>query len=336
MANDIDRLAQMGGIPAPEQPSAPSPTDNREALEAAAAPKTEADKAQEPASEPSENEQISRMYSIKTSSGKERQLTEEQIASTLDRYRDLNFRNMQNKPILSAAEQLMTERGMTPEQIGEAMMAVAKAQERSPEMGQQTQAPNQPGQTENPTANNDQISDDMLKRWEEENSASLPPGYSDMLRQQANMAQQFGQMNQMLPKILQAAQGVTQAAQRTGQAQSANQQQMMNQQLAMNLDRAQQEAGLPDEAANDFMTFITERDHLLEELIDPELATRLARDYAAIRNQPEMEQLRRANQRRQAFTGSMGGVATSTPSEPQAPSTMDSMIDSAMAQRFNQ
>ena len=336
MANDIDRLAQMGGIPAPQQQSAPSPTDNREAIEAAAAPKTEADKAQEPAAEMSENEQISKMFSIKTANGKERNLTEEQIASTLSRYSDLNFKNMQNKPILSAAERHMSERGMTPDQIGEAMMAVAQAQERSPEMGQQTQAPNQPGQTDNPTASNMQVSDDMLKRWEDENSASLPPGYSDMLRQQANMSQQFGQMNQMLPQILQAAQGVTQAAQRTGQAQNADQQQMMNQQLAMNLDRAQQEAGLPDDAANDFMTFITERDHLVEELVDPDLAVRLARDYAAIRNQPEMEQLRRANQRRQAFTGSMGGVATSTPSEAQAPSTMDSMIDSAMNERFTQ
>ena len=335
MANDIDRLAQMGGLPAPEQP-APTPTDTREAIEAAAAPNTEADKAQEPAAEPSENEQISKMFSIKTSSGKERQLTEEQIASTLDRYRDLNFRNMQNKPILSAAEQLMAERGMTPEQIGEAMIAVAKAQDRNPEMGQQSQAPNQPGQTENPTAANSQISDDMLKRWEEENSASLPPGYSDMLRNQANMAAQFGQMNEMLLQILQAAQGVTQAAQRTGQNQNADQAQMMNQQLAMNLDRAQKEANLPDDAANDFMTFITERDHLLEELVDPDLAVRLAKDYAAIRNQPEMEQLRRANQRRQAFTGSMGGVATSTPAEPQAPSTMDSMIDQAMSNRFGQ
>jgi hypothetical protein len=104
----------------------------------------------------------------------------------------------------------------------------------------------------------------------------------------------------------------------------------------MNLDRAQKEANLPDDAANDFMTFITERDHLLEELVDPDLAVRLAKDYAAIRNQPEMEQLRRANQRRQAFTGSMGGVATSTPAEPQAPSTMDSMIDQAMSNRFGQ
>ena len=34
MANDIDRLAQMGGLPAPEQP-APTPTDTREAIEAA-------------------------------------------------------------------------------------------------------------------------------------------------------------------------------------------------------------------------------------------------------------------------------------------------------------
>jgi hypothetical protein len=96
----------------------------------------------------------------------------------------------------------------------------------------------------------------------------------------------------------------------------------IRQSIANNLDRAQAEFQLPDDKAEDFMTFASERGFTMEDFIDPMLVRKVMGDYKANAESPEMERLRAIAQRRQAFTGTMGSspagpaaIATDTPQD---------------------
>ena len=335
--NLIDRVNEAQGL----APKTETPTDKREATEKAAAPQTEGDKVAEPAAEPVSNEELSALYKIKIGDT-ERELTDKQIAGTFERYRDLNFKHSQMKPVIDTVGQLMERTGIDAQTMNNEIIAALKAKQHNPQMGQQTNAPNTTQQGEKGEAPNDLLSGDMLAQYEEQNAVQLPPGYRDLVASRDQTSQQLAQMQQMMQQLLAQSQGVANAARQAGQQQSIDRAQLMQQRIGQNIDQAaQRHLGTTDQSAsNDFLAFIYERGYTTDDFVDAALADRAMADFANLRNQPEMERLRQAAQRRQAFSfnGTMGNTAgqgaaeAAAPSAPQTP--FEQMADAAMTKRF--
>ena len=335
--NLIDRVNEAQGL----APKTETPTDKREATEKAAAPQTEGDKVSEPAAEPVSNEELSALYKIKIGDS-ERELTDKQIAGTFERYRDLNFKHSQMKPVIDTVGQLMERTGIDAETMNNEIIAALKAKQHNPQMGEQTNAPNTTQQGEKGEAPNDLLSGDMLAQYEEQNAVQLPPGYRDLVASRDQTSQQLAQMQQMMQQLLAQSQGVANAARQAGQQQSIDRAQLMQQRIGQNIDQAaQRHLGTTDQSAsNDFLAFIYERGYTTDDFVDAALADRAMADFANLRNQPEMERLRQAAQRRQAFSfnGTMGNTAgqgaaeAAAPSDPQTP--FEQMADAAMTKRF--
>jgi hypothetical protein len=78
--------------------------------------------------------------------------------------------------------------------------------------------------------------------------------------------------------------------------------------MANNLDAAQKAVGLPDEDQKDFFDFAYGRGYTLEDFVDAELTMKVATDFKNEKNSPEMDRLKSLAERRQAFTGNVGGT----------------------------
>jgi hypothetical protein len=288
------------------------------------------------------------LYEVEFGEGDMRKLTPEQIKATFERYSALNFRNAQYKPVMDLVDQIMKANpGSTPAQVRQELENILRANQSNPTMGQQgTERAPPPGQQGAP-----QTAEEMseaLKRWEEENAASLPPGYQEMMMGQsalpqtlAQMQQQMATMQRMMQAVLGESQGVAEAA-RSGMDQSQGMQvQAVRQQIANNIDRVQQALQLPDEAAQDFMIFAAERGFTMEDFVDPQLTIKVMTDFRNSMNSPEMDRLRGIAQRRQAYTGSLGstpsagGAAAAAATLPGAGqgTTFDRLAGGAMSQR---
>lgn len=330
---------QLGAAPGapPPQPGAPPPQAQpqqrqpspEEAAATKAAPTTEADQMAKPAV----------VYEIEFSEQDKRKLTPEQIKSTFERYSALNYRNAQLAPVHNVLAKIMQENpGMDAQGLAQKMEAIYKAQASNPTMGQQSkQVPVTQAPQNQPQSNMD--IEAQLAQWEKENAASLPPGYKDVITgtkgELGQIKQQLAMTQQMLAQVLGQTQGVAEAA-RVGVQQS--QQQGMNavrQQIANNIDRAQQALQLPDDAANDFMTFSSERGYSLEDFADPMLVFRVMADFRNNMNSPEMERLKGIAARRQAYTGSLSAAtpASGPVGQSAKPTPFDQFADKIMAQK---
>jgi len=337
--NLIDRVNQAQGL-APAEPQV-NETDNREATEKAAAPQTEADKITEPAAEQLGNEELSALYKIKFGDT-ERELTDKQIAGTFERYRDLNFKHSQMKPVIDTVNQLMERTGLDADTMNNEIIAALKAKQHNPTMGQQSGEPNTTQQPDKGQASNDLLSGDMLAQYEEQNAVTLPPMYRELVDSKNATDQRLAQMTQMMQQLLAQSQGVANAARQAGQQQAMTQGQLMQQRIGNNIDQAAQRhlGTTATDSANDFMAFIYERGYTTDDFVDPALADRAMSDFANMRNQPEMERLRQAAQRRQAFSfnGTMGNTAGQGAAEAAAPTEattpLDQMTEAAMTKRF--
>lgn len=347
MADMIDAIAarQMGVAPAaaqtaagaPAAPAAPVPPQAppqppkeqqkdtaQDKAAAAGSPKDEADAMQAEAV----------MYEVDFGDGKKRKLTPEQIRATYDRYASMNYEHSQMKPVLETAKALMGHYKVDPVQFAQAMIEQAKKGGQGPTTFGDTSRQNGPETTaQSPEAMDFET---KLKKWEEDNAASLPPGYKEMMQQQRQMQQMFVQSQQMLQQVLAGQKGVADAARATSQSATQQRVQAVQQQINNNLDRAQLQLQLPDAAAQDFLIFAAERGHNYEDFIDPEHTVRVMSDFKATMATPEMERLRAMAQRRQAFTGSLGvtPMGGNGPATPQGESTFDKLANSAMSKRM--
>lgn len=314
----------------PAQPPAKPPAKDTVQDKAAEAgsPQTEGDKA---AADPV-------LYDIPMGD-KSRQMTPQQIADTMGRYADLNYKQAQYKPIIDTVNELMRASGTTnPAEFASHLKALAAANQANPTMGNTKGDVSGDNKKAAPAQSPDQMAE-ALSKWEEDNAASLPPGYKEMLMggSQTNaMMQQMQQMQRMLSAVLAQSSGTADAAKAAmGQAQTQRSQ-AIQQQIANNIDRVQAALKIPDEKANDFMIFAAERGYTLEDFVDQNLTINVMRDFANNMASPEMERMRNIAQRRQAFTGSMGatpgapGASTAPASEG---TTFDKMADSVMAKR---
>jgi len=306
----------------PQMPEPPKQESSNDKAAEKGSPDTEGDKMQAEAV----------MYSIDFGEGNMRDLTPQQIKSTFERYSAMNYKNAQYKPVYDIVDQIMRDNpSMNSREVAGQMAAIYKAQQSNPTMG------NTEGKQSGQQAPQGDLNS-ALKKWEEENAASLPPGYAEMIQggtQGMNqMRQELAKTQQMIRQMAAQNQGVADAAKTQVQNSTGQQIEAVRQQIANNLDRVQQGLKLPSEKANDFMVFAAERGFTLEDFVDPNLVARVMTDFKNNMDSPEMERMRGIAQRRQAFTGSLGstpsGGATETPA---GESTFDKFTSQAMAKK---
>jgi len=329
MAKAEDQIARIAAKQltgeAPQEQSAPAANATpQEQAAQVASPQTEGDKSQEAAV----------MYKVKMGD-KERNLTPQQITSTFERYRDLNHKQAQMKPVMDLAEKMMSAGNIDGGQAAKLMEASMQAYTKNAQMGRATQNP-QAGtaQPQQPSPNAQQPNmDTEFKKYEDDNAISLPPGYREAAARLNSMEQRLGQGMQMLNQMTQrmgqqAQQGVQSSQQAQGDRMAAVEQSIRN-----NLDRAQQAAGLPDDAVQDFQAYAGERGYTAEDFADSNLTMKVVQDFSNQRNTPEFQRLKDMSSRRQAFLQSQSGSPASEAARPTGDDTMARMAAKALSNR---
>ena len=328
MAKEDDQIARIAAKQltgeAPKENSAPAKdaTPQEQAAQVAS-PQTEGDKTQEAAV----------MYKVKMGD-KERTLTPQQISSTFERYRDLNHKQAQMKPVMDLAEKMMQAGNIDGTTAAKLMEASMQAYTKNAQMGRNRPAQENVAAPEQPSPNAQQPNlDAEFKKYEDENAISLPPGYREAAARLNAMEQRLGQGMQMLNQMTQrmgqqAQQGIQSAQQAQGDRMQAVEQAIRN-----NLDRAQQAAGLPDEAVTDFQTYAGERGYTAEDFADSALTMKVVQDFANERNTPEFQRLKDMSSRRQAFLQTQQGSPAAPAAKPTGDDTMARMAAKALAER---
>jgi hypothetical protein len=332
--------AQVAAKLQPPQPQAPNPAtsgdvpDTPTAQDAASTAGAPVDESKAMGADPI-------LYEVDFG-GSKRKLTPQQIVNTFERYRDLNFDHARLKPAIDVIKNILKSNpNISADQLARTMDSIAKAEQKSPTQGNanasNTAAAGTPA---NPSANpgTSQSHEDALAAWERDNSATLPPGYKDLMSGNQSIQQQLAQTQALLRQVLAGTQGVADAS-RTAQGDARSQQvSAIRQQIGNNLNGAQQQLQLPDDAAQDFMTFAAERGYSMEDFVDPRLTYNVMQDFANNRASPEMARLKEIAQRRQAFTGTMGssGAGPAAPAAPPPATPLDGMVSRAMGNKFLQ
>lgn len=279
---------------------AENPTPLEQSAEAVS-PKTEADLAKEEA-----------FIKVAFGEGDERTLSDKQIKDTYNRYSDLNYKHQTEiapmRPVLDFVNQIQqsvkqdTGQDVSGDDIVQFLNAASKAYMHNPTMGGQVDpTPDSPGVPLNTI-------EAEMSQWEEENAVSLPPHYKEAAGTMRALQAENAQIKQMMGQIADQGQNMaTNTQQQVQQADSLNKT-SMQQLMRNNLDNAQKQTGLPDEAQEDFFDFAYGRGFTLEDFVDAELTLKVANDFKNERNSPEMERLKSLASRRQAFTGNVGGT----------------------------
>ncbi len=325
----IDSISQAKlGTPNNKPVEAPAPPPEAKAKD------SNEDKASSKASPTTEGDKMNAeavVYEIDMGDGKKRNMTPKQISSTMQRYAALNYQNANLKPVNDlVAKILKANPSMTTSDVAGTLENVLKASKKNASMG------NTKGET--PAKAGEPSMQEQMTKWAEENAISLPPGYEQMMTgNQAGMNTMNGRMarlEQMLSQVLARSQGNVDAAKSTMDNANNMQIQAMQKTIANNIDRVQQQLGLPDEAAQNFPVFMAERGYTMEDLIDPGLTIKLMQDYKNNLNSPEMERLVEIAKKRSAFTGSLGNTPASGSNET-APteSRFDKFAAAKMAQK---
>jgi hypothetical protein len=303
---------------APQPQRAPTPETAEGQAQTAGAPQTEGDKSSAAAV----------IYEIDMPGGAKRKFTPTQIAGMADRYSSLNHEHSQLKPVVELAKEMLRRNpGMTAQDLTETILSLAQAQQKNPTMGNgaNTQQAAQLGLPD----------DDSLTKWEQENAASLPPGYREFMGQQRTMQSMLGQQTSLLNRLLAQAGGV---AEGSAQAMQQAQSQVVNarqQAIGANLDRAQMELQIPSQMANPFMVWAAERGYTMEDFIDADMTRRVMRDFRNDLMAGEVDRLQSIHQKRQAFTGTVGQQPTGGNAAPADASKadFDSFASRQMAKR---
>ena len=333
-AEQIARISanQMGAAPAPPAAVAPqsppppkdAPTTDMEKAVEAASPDTEGDK----------QAQDAVMYNVSIG-GQERNLSPQQIGSTFERYRDLNHKNAMNKPMYDLSDRLMKETGANPEQAAKLMDAALRAMSKNVKMGKER--PKQDGVAAPVQPQAPQSSSQLNEEWsnyEEENAISLPPGYREQYERMGRMEANMGKQLQMMQGVLQQAQQAGQGANQSRDDALSGREEAVMQSIRNNLDRAQQEAGLPDEAVGDFKSYAMERGYTAEDFADVNLTRKVIGDFKNQMNTPEFERLREMSKRREAYLTSQSGGPTSQVAASGADDTLARLAQSANNKRL--
>lgn len=308
---------RMAPPPEPEAPPAPAPETAEEQAQTDAAPKTEADK----------SDQDPMAFIEIQMQGQPRKLTDQQIASTYDRYAKLNHRHSEVKPVMQVIDALVQNSGATPGQAAQYMVDMLRqAGTKNITMGGDGVPSSRPGQ-DTPVPNMDAKQGDPFADWEAENDATLPPGYREQAQQFSSMNSELQQMKQMLMGVLNSARSTSQeAVQQQNNAEAMRVEAIQNN-IRVNIDNAANRHGISDGDSENFMIYMAERGFSLEDFIDPSLADTVMKDFANDRNGPELEQLRKIHERRVAYKGTMPGTPSAGDTGGPAPQEGDPMIN---------
>tara|TARA_Y100000287_G_scaffold105848_1_gene84869 strand:+ start:271 stop:1287 length:1017 start_codon:yes stop_codon:yes gene_type:complete len=330
---DADQVARIAaaqmGAPAPEPKPEPkeAPETPQEKAVAAASPETEGDKSQAEAI----------IYNVKIGD-QDRQLSPSQIAGTYERYRDLNFKQAQMKPVNDLAGLIMEKTGKGPEEAAKLMAAGLKAMSKNAQMGQAR--PKQEGVAQ-PVApqQGDAASasaklNEEFQKYEDENAISLPPGYQQMNSEIAEMKRMMGQMVNMNQNIMQQAMAAGQQGNQSREEAMQSREDAIANTIRNNLDKAQQQAGLPDEALDDFRAYALERGYTAEDFADMGLTSKVVNDFKNQMNAPEFERIREMAARREAYLRSQSGGPTSQAAETGGDDTLARLAANAMNKRM--
>jgi hypothetical protein len=262
----------------------------------------------------------------------ERNLTEKQIASTMDRYKALNYQNAQYKPVMEVIRQLEAKYQTTPDQLAKAILEISE----SPNVAQASAAA--VGATPENTQPEAIDQQDVFRQWEEENSASLPPGYKDINGTMASLAAMNAETQNMLRAVLAHSDGAVKAAAQANERSQEQNSVNMQRQLSNNLDRVQQHFSMSDEQAQDFVNFAEDRGYTMEDFLDGQLLVNVVRDFKNLGSEGELVQLRAQRERRQAFSGSIGSSpgtesAAQRSAEPEGATDLDRIAQQIMSSR---
>jgi hypothetical protein len=298
----------------------PKPTPTEQVAEAIS-PKTEGDKSAEEA-----------FIKVKMGDkeGDARTLSEKQIKDTYKRYSDLNYKHQTEvapmKPVLDLAQRIASEVGksgqkISGEDIAQFLTAASTAYMKNPVMGgQRDPTPDSPGI---PLG---EIEKDMSK-WEEENAISLPPKYKEAAGMLQGVMQENSEIKKLLKNVQSHSQGLVEGTQKQVQDASVAQANAMKQMAANNLNQAQSQHGLSDDAEQDFYNFAFGRGYTIEDFIDPALTMQVVGDFKNSQNSPEMERLTAMAKRRQSFTGALGNTPGASGTAPAKASPDDDFIN---------
>jgi len=312
-------------------PKADNPPTNTESATAKISPQTEGDKAREDA-----------FIEVDFGNGRKEVMSSSQIAGLTTRYKDLNHKNATRykplEPAIGLMEQIMEQarasgQEVSGDELAGFIQAAIQGYTSKPQMGGQRDA------TPDTPAGYDEIDGQFekeLAQWEQENAVSVPPMYRNAAKMMNQMQAENQQMKTVVAQLLQQAGQVNQESRQHVENAQMSSEQAYRQQAANNLNAAQAQLQLPDDAEQDFFDFAFGRGYAVEDFIDRDLTMRVMQDFSNNRATPEMERLRALNQRRQAFTGSVNATpaASGTPQKlSNDEAFMHQLADKAMAKR---
>ena len=329
MAIDDEQVARIAAKQMGEKPqeNKEAPTTAQEKAVEVAAPETEGDKSQAEAI----------IYNVKIGD-EERPLSPSQIAGTYERYRDLNFKQAQMKPVNDLAAMVMEKTGGDAESAAKLMAAGLKAMSKNAQMGKSR--PKQDGvaapvaPAADSAANSSAKLNEEWAKYEDENAISLPPGFKEMSGRMEAIEGMMGKMVNMNQQIMQQAMAAGQQGNQSREEAMQTRDEVLQQRIRNNLDTAQQSAGLPDEALDDFRAFALERGYTAEDFIDMDLTAKVVNDFKNQMNMPEFERVREMAAKREAFLKSQTGGATSEAAAPAQDDTLARLAQGALNKRM--
>ena len=282
----------------------------------------------------------------------DREYTEDQLKGTMGRYKDLNFKWQNHKPVIDVISQFQEaakKNGHEPnsDEMAKLVDAAVRAYIKNPEMGGQPQSQeNKPGQQKSAMSapalgdNREVDEDGQYEQWERENAVKLPPGFRETASTSKAMSAKMDQMMEMFQKIVQGGQAGQQAqqqAQQTMQQAQGVQTDAATKMVTNNLTQAFGQNGLQTdpETRADFRMFAAQRGYDFPDFLDAQMTATVVADYKANKDAPEVTRLREMAKKRQAFTGQIEGApgAASAGVAPAGDPMLASMIGSAMGKR---
>lgn len=350
-ARNLEMLLASKGMgspePAPEPAPEPEPAPLPNTTQAPAAP---ARAPAEPAGTPSEQAESAAAPDTEDEAAEagpivfkvgDRELTDAQINGTFDRYSALNQMHADNAPAFNLIKQLRERTGLDANQTA---ALIANALKNASKAGGRNGGPVNTGEERAVESRNDTDMEAQLKKWEEENAISLPPGLREAMTGTQKLQGQNKQMMQLIMALAKRMQGGDKQVQAQAQQNQTDASTNYRERVASNLDAVQKKFGFPDDKIDDFQQFAMARGYTVEDFYDASLAMTVGQDFQNAINSGEMERIKGIMSKRQAFTGSItpGAGGEGAPSVAAAAPTKDAdpmaarigkMTDRIMAQR---
>ena len=259
--------------------------------------------------------------------------TPEQLRGMASRYKNLNYEHQTKvAPLKKSVEFLNTLRQQAAEggqeinddQMASIMQAAMEAYAKNPTMGKNKNpssgdpARQDINMTQEHEGNTTGDINAQLAEWEANNAISLPPAYKEAIANSTRMSSQIQQLTDMVRGLTETNATTAAKAEETLNTAKTTHAEAGRQQIVNNMARIQNEFKFPDEAEKDFMAFVQERGYDLWELMDYDLSKKLATDFKNVQAAPELERLRAAAAKRQAFTGNLSPSPAANGAEPAA------------------